>query len=72
MFLKSKVKKCDIYNKKYSKKVQGAKFCMLNDNLIWDFAFDVGPEYIENHNVTPKNKQELKAVAKFCSPKFNF
>ncbi len=72
MFLKSKVNKCDIYNKKYQKKVQGAKFCMIDDNYTWDYCFDVGPEYLEKYKIKPYNKKKLKAVAKFYSPKFNF
>ena len=72
MFLKSKVNKCDIYNKKYQKKVQGAKFCMIYDNYTWDYCFDVGPEYLEKYKIRPYNKKKLKAVAKFYSPKFNF
>lgn len=72
MFLAHTVSKCDIYNKKYKKRVQGAKFCMVNDQLTWDFAFDVGPEYLEKNGIVPKQNHELKQVAKFYSSKFNF
>ena len=45
---------------------------MVNDQLTWDFAFDVGPEYLEKNGIVPKQNHELKQVAKFYSSKFNF
>lgn len=64
MFLKHKVKKCDILNKKYKKPVKGALFYMLNDECIWAPQFKVGKKWLKKNNITPFTKKELFEIVK--------